>query len=109
MDKVGRRYRKISHRIQESGAQLLQSADQALSNQQEVKVYGAQKVELDRYQAQANHHLKLSMKVESTRSMSSALVQLMGAIGLAMLLFFAGREAQAARIGVAEWFGGMLL
>src|SRR5690606_26729883 len=37
MDKVGRRYRKISHRIQESGALLLQGADQALSNQQEVK------------------------------------------------------------------------
>ena len=33
------------------------------------------------------------MKVEATRSISSALVQLMGAIGLAVLLFFAGREA----------------
>lgn len=98
MDKVGRRYRKITHRIQESGAQLLQSADQALSNQQEVKVYGAQGVELDRYAAQANHHLRLSLKVESTRSISSALVQLMGAIGLAILLFFAGREAQAGRL-----------
>ncbi|MDQ3269837.1 MAG: lipid A export permease/ATP-binding protein MsbA [Pseudomonadota bacterium] len=98
MDKVGRRYRKISHRIQESGAQLMQSADQALSNQQEVKVYGAQGVELDRYTGQANHHLKLSLKVEATRSISSALVQLMGAIGLAILLFFAGREAQAGRL-----------
>ncbi|MDQ3510331.1 MAG: lipid A export permease/ATP-binding protein MsbA [Pseudomonadota bacterium] len=98
MDKVGRRYRKISHRIQESGAQLLQSADQALSNHQEVKVYGAQGVELDRYTGQANHHLKLSLKVEATRSISSALVQLMGAIGLAILLFFAGREAQAGRL-----------
>jgi len=98
MDKVGRRYRKISHRIQESGALLLQGADQALSNQQEVKVYGAQGVELDRYAAQANHHLKLSLKVEATRSISSALVQLMGAIGLALLLFFAGQEAQAGRL-----------
>lgn len=98
MDKVGRRYRKVSHRIQESGAQLLQSADQALSNQQEVKVYGAQGVELDRYTGQANHHLKLSLKVEATRSVSSALVQLMGALGLAILLFFAGREAQAGRL-----------
>lgn len=103
MDKVGRRYRKVSHRIQESGAQLLQSADQALSNQQEVKVYGAQGVELDRYTDQANHHLKLSMKVESTRSISSALVQLMGAVGLAMLLFFAGREAQAGRMDAGSF------
>nr|WP_281421649.1 lipid A export permease/ATP-binding protein MsbA [Lysobacter antarcticus] len=103
MDKVGRRYRRVSHRIQESGAQLLQSADQALANQQEVKVYGAQGVELDRYTEQANHHLKLSMKVESTRSISSALVQLMGAVGLAMLLFFAGREAQAGRMDAGSF------
>ncbi len=103
MDKVGRRYRKVSHRIQESGAQLLQSADQALSNQQEVKVYGAQGVEMQRYTDQANHHLKLSMKVESTRSISSALVQLMGAVGLALLLFFAGREAQAGRMDAGSF------
>jgi len=98
MDKVGKRYRRISHKIQESGAALMQSADQALGNQQEVKVYGAQGVELQRYAAQADHHLKLSLKVESTRSISSAMVQLMGSIGLALLLFFAGREAMAGRL-----------
>ncbi|HEY0662914.1 MAG TPA: lipid A export permease/ATP-binding protein MsbA [Lysobacter sp.] len=98
MDKVGRRYRRISHRIQESGANLMQAADQALSNQQEVKVYGAQGVELDRYASLANTNLKLSMKVEATRSISSALVQLMGAVGLALLLFLAGREAMAGRL-----------
>ncbi|MDN5782913.1 MAG: lipid ABC transporter permease/ATP-binding protein, partial [Luteimonas sp.] len=41
MDKVGRRYRRVSHRIQESSAHLMQSADQSLSNHQEVKIYGA--------------------------------------------------------------------
>ncbi len=99
MDRVGKRYRRISHKIQESGAALMQSADQALASQQEVKVYGAQGVELKRYTGQADHHLKLSLKVESTRSISSALVQVMGAIGLALLLFFAGREAMAGRLG----------
>ncbi|SJZ57271.1 lipid A export permease/ATP-binding protein MsbA [Novilysobacter spongiicola] len=98
MDKVGKRYRRISHKIQESGAALMQSADQALGGQQEVKVYGAQEVELARYRTQADHHLKLSLKVESTRSISSAMVQLMGSIGLALLLFFAGREALAGRL-----------
>ncbi|AXK73558.1 lipid A export permease/ATP-binding protein MsbA [Lysobacter sp. TY2-98] len=93
MDKVGRRYRRIGHRIQESGATLLQLADQSLGNHQEVKVYGAQGVETARYQAQADSYLKLSLKVESTRSISSAMVQLMGAIGLAALLILAGNEA----------------
>ncbi|WP_368565818.1 lipid A export permease/ATP-binding protein MsbA [Pseudoxanthomonas sp. UTMC 1351] len=98
MDKVGRRYRRISHRIQESGGSLMQSADQALSNHNEVKIYGAQQAELERYTTLANTHLKLSLKVESTRGISSALVQLMGAIGLAVLLFLAGREAVAGRL-----------
>nr|WP_281275112.1 lipid A export permease/ATP-binding protein MsbA [Lysobacter terrigena] len=98
MDKVGRRYRRIGHRIQESGATLLQLADQSLGNHQEVKVYGAQGVETARYQAQADSYLKLSLKVESTRSISSAMVQLMGAIGLAALLILAGHEAAQGRL-----------
>jgi subfamily B ATP-binding cassette protein MsbA len=108
MDKVGRRYRRIGHRIQESGAQLLQSADQALSNHQEVKVYGAQSAELARYSGQADHHRRLSLKVESTRSVSSAMVQLMGAIGLALLLFFAGREAMQNRLSAGEFVSLMV-
>ena len=98
MDRIGRRYRRIGHRIQESNAQLMQSADQALSNQQEVKVYGAQQVEFDRYHAIADQNRRLVLKVESTRSISSAMIQLMGSIGLALLLVFAGREALAGRL-----------
>ncbi|HEV7269002.1 lipid A export permease/ATP-binding protein MsbA [Pseudoxanthomonas sp.] len=98
MDKVAKRYRRISHRIQESGAEMMQAADQTLSNQQEVKVYGAQGSELARYESLANANLRLAMKVEATRSISSAMVQLMGSIGLALLLFFAGREAMAGRL-----------
>ncbi len=108
MDRVGKRYRKISHRIQESGSQLMQSADQALSNQQEVKVYGAQEVEMQRYAAQADHHRRLSVKVESTRSLSSAMVQLMGSVGLALLLFFAGREAAAGRLSAGGFVALMI-
>ena len=98
MDKVGRRYRRLGHRVQESGALLLQHADQALTGQQEVKVYGAQDVEQARYRALADQNYRLALKIESTRSISSAVIQLMGAVGLALLLFFAGREAVAGRL-----------
>lgn len=92
MDKVAKRYRRFSHRVQESGGRLLQAADQTLNNQQEVKIYGAQGAELSRYAALADENLRLAMKVESTRSISSAVVQLMGAIGLALLLFSQGAK-----------------
>ncbi|WP_255470015.1 lipid A export permease/ATP-binding protein MsbA [Pseudoxanthomonas sp. z9] len=107
MDKVAKRYRRISHRIQESSGQLLQAADQTLSSHQEVKVYGAQHAELSRYSALANNNLRLAMKVESTRAVSSATVQLMGAVGLAALLFIAGREAVAGRLTAGDFVGLM--
>lgn len=98
MDKVGRRYRRYGHKVQETSAQMMLAADQALSSQQEVKVYGAHAVETERYAALADHNLELGLKVESTRGLSSAVVQLTGAIGLALLLFFAGREAMDGRL-----------
>lgn len=103
MNHVGRRYRRISHHIQESNAQLMLLADQSLSNQQEVKVYGGQQAELERYRDQANTHFRLSVKVESTRSLSSAMVQLMGSVGLAALLLLAGREAVAGRLSAGDF------
>ncbi|MBP3985256.1 lipid A export permease/ATP-binding protein MsbA [Pseudoxanthomonas helianthi] len=104
MNKVARRYRKVSHRIQESSGNLLQAADQALSNQQEVKVYGAQAAETARYRTLADINLNLAMKVETTRGVATAVVQTMGAVGLAVLLLIAGLEAQAGRLTAGAFF-----
>lgn len=103
MSKVGQRYRRIGHRMQDSGARLHQLADQVLCNHQEVKVYGAQAPELEKYVARANDHLRLGLKFESTRSVASAAVQLMGAIGLALLLFIASYEASRGRLTAGDF------
>ncbi len=108
MNKVAKRYRRVSHRIQESGALLLQSADQTLSNQQEVKIYGAQPEEMRRYAELADNNLRLAMKVESTRGLSSATVQMMGAIGLAGLLLLAGHESAAGRLSAGDFVSLMV-
>lgn len=98
MSKVARRYRRVSHNIQDSSAHLLQAADQSLSNQQEVKIYGAQAAENARYRAVADVHMRLNLKVEATRAISSAVVQLMGSVGLALLIVIAGYEASQGRL-----------
>lgn len=103
MDRVGRRYRFINHRIQEGSARMLARADQALHGHEEVKVYGARQVELDRYGEEVEHNLKLALKVEVTRASSSLLVQLIGAVGLAALLVVAGREAMHGRLTAGDF------
>jgi subfamily B ATP-binding cassette protein MsbA len=98
MNKVGGRYRRINHRILENAADMLQSADQALHGHQEVKIYGAQDAEIGRYAEQTKQNMQLALKVEVTRGSLSLFVQVLGAIGMAVLLVLAAREAAAGRL-----------
>ncbi len=98
MSKVGKRYRRLNHAIQEASADMLQTADQALNAQQEVKTYGAQATEMARYGEQTKRNVNLSLKIEVTRGTLSMYVQVLGAIGMAVMLVAAGFEAAHGRL-----------
>ncbi len=107
MGKVGRRYRRLNHEIQQSSAEMLQTADQALHAQQEVKAYGAQASEMDRYGVQTARNVRLALKVEVTRGSLSMFVQVLGAVGMAAMLVVAGREAAAGRLSAGGFMAVM--
>jgi len=98
MSKVGKRYRRLNHAIQEASADMLQTADQALHAQQEVKTYGAQSTEMARYGEQTKRNVNLSLKIEVTRGTLSMYVQVLGAVGMAVMLVAAGAEAAQGRL-----------
>ena len=98
MSKVGQRYRRLNQSIQEASADMLQTADQALHAQQEVKAYGAQPAEMARYGIQTLHNVRLALKIEVTRGTLSMCVQVLGAIGMAVMLVAAGFEAAQGRL-----------
>ena len=95
---VGGRYRRINRGIQDGVANMAQTAEQALSAQQEVKVYGAQASERARYNRLVNHNFGLSLKVDATRAGASSMVQTLAAVGLAVILLVAGQEAAKGRM-----------
>ena len=103
MGKVGKRYRRLNHAIQESSAEMLQTADQALHAQQDVKAYGAQPAEMARYGAQTLKNLRLALKIEVTRGTLSMLVQGLGAVGVAVMLVVAGFEATQGRLSAGDF------
>ncbi len=100
---VGGRYRRISRGIQTGMGELAQSAEQSLAAQQDVKVHGAQDFEQGRYSALANRVLRLNMKVEATRAMSSALVQILAALALAAIVWVAIHESLAGHLNPGEF------
>ncbi len=103
MGKVGKRYRRLNHAVQESSAQMLQTADQALNAQQDVKVYGAQAAEMARYGKQTLQNLRLALKIEVTRGTLSMVVQGLGSVGLAVMLVVAGAEAAHGRLTAGDF------
>jgi subfamily B ATP-binding cassette protein MsbA len=95
---VGRRYRRINRQIQDSVSALAHVAEEAITAQDAVKVYGGQHNELERFHAIAERNRSLQVKVEVTKAMSSSLVQLLAAIALAIIVWIAGREAMMNRL-----------
>ena len=105
---VSKRYRQLNRGIQDGVAEMAQSAEQTLAGQQEVRIYGAREAELSRYYTLANRNLRLNVKVELTRGISSSLVQTVGAVALALILFLAGHEAMAGRMDAGQFVSLML-
>jgi len=95
---VGGRYRRLNRRIQEGVGELASGAEEILAGQQDIKVYGRQPVEVERYRRLANANYRLNMKVETTRAGASSAIQLLGALALAVLLVVASFEAARGQL-----------
>jgi len=88
---VGRRYRRISQRIQNSVSSITGIVDEIVSGQREVKVYGGQDYERRRF-GDANTAIRsLNLKIASTNALATALVQFVAACALALVIFLATR------------------
>jgi subfamily B ATP-binding cassette protein MsbA len=105
---VGSRYRRINRGIQSGVASMAQAAEEVLAAQQEVKIYGAQQLETERYRALAERNLRLNIKVETTRASASSIVQMLAACALAVILVVAGREAMAGRMTAGSFVSIMM-
>ena len=88
---VGRRYRRISHRIQRSMGSVTGIVDEVVSGHREVKIYGGDDYERKRFDAVADENRRLNLKVASTNALSTSLVQLVAACSLAAVIFVATR------------------
>jgi subfamily B ATP-binding cassette protein MsbA len=88
---VGRRYRRISHRIQDSVSSITGMVDEVVTGQREVRVYGGRDYETRRFADTNDAIRRLNLKIASTNALATALVQLVAAGALALVIFLATR------------------
>jgi len=111
---ISRRYRKISKRIQGNMGTVTSAVEEAVAANREVRIYGGQLREGDRFQEIADRQRRLNLKVSATSAASSATIQTVGAMALAVLVFLGTRPGVIETItpgvftAVLTAMGGML-
>jgi subfamily B ATP-binding cassette protein MsbA len=106
--KLGRRIRRSSRKTQDSVGDLNQVLQEAISGQQVVKAFGAEKYENRRFRAAASRLLKTNMRKVLIQGIPSPFIELMGAVTFVGLLWY-GREEIKNHSLKAEDFVAFLL
>lgn len=86
---INRRFRRYSSRIQLSMGDVTQIAEEVIEGQRVVKTFGGEPYELRRFEQANENNRRLNMKLESTSAASVPVIQLIAAVGAALVLYFA--------------------
>lgn len=88
---VSRRYRRISRHVQGMMGSVTGVVEEAINGQREVRIYGGQPHESERFEAVTRRTRQLNIKVAATSAISSSTVQTVAAMSLALIVFMATR------------------
>jgi subfamily B ATP-binding cassette protein MsbA len=89
---ISKRTRLLSHRVQESIAQLITVTQECLRGLVMIRVHGTADAERERFDNIAQHNRQQSLKVVITNSTSSSLVQVFLAIPVCAILLLASQS-----------------
>jgi len=100
---VSGRFRKISHRIQDSMGNVSHVTEEAVVGQQVVKVFHGKAAEMQRFGSVNERTRRLHMRMVATHLASSSLVQLAAAFALVLLMVIATRPSMLNEISAGTF------
>ena len=106
------RLRSSSREVQEAMGYITQVIDEAIGGHRVVKLFGGQQYEKARFDEEANRVRRHQMKQVSAIAASAPIVQLIAAVALAIIVYYAMLQSSAAQLSVGEFAAfvtGMLM
>ncbi|TAN04913.1 MAG: lipid A export permease/ATP-binding protein MsbA [Rhodanobacteraceae bacterium] len=100
---VSRRYRRINMTIQDVIGHVTGVVEEVVGAHREVKIFGGQDYESQRFDAVTDRARKLNVKVAATNGLSTAFVQFAAAIALALIVFFATRPFMLRHLSAGDF------
>ena len=101
--RFGRSLRKLARESFEGSKYLTDTAQEALANQSIVKAYRGEARERSRFTAVAQRVRWANLRSASIAGMSPPIIELIGVLFIAVLLFFGEREIRLGRMDMAQF------
>jgi ATP-binding cassette, subfamily B, bacterial MsbA len=108
---VSRRFRSVQKRIQDNIGVVTTTAEETIGGQRVVKIHNAQPLESARFAVVNDRARGLAMKIVATKASSDAVIQLIGAMAIASIVFVATQPDMLEKItpGTFVSFMGAML
>ncbi len=100
---ITRRLKRLAHRSQEKNADLITRLTEVFNNSEIIKANATEKYEYKRFQEENERFFKINMKSTYTGELISPLMEIIGAIGLAAVIFIGGRAVYSGEMSGGEF------
>ena len=88
--RVGKRLRRISAKSQETMARLYTILQESIMGQRIVKAFGQEDFESERFARKNLEYFRIRVKQTATRELTPPIMELLGALGMAGIIFYGG-------------------
>jgi ATP-binding cassette, subfamily B, bacterial MsbA len=99
---INRRFRRYSHRIQDSMGDITRVAKETLDAPRVIKVYNAQSYQSNQFEHVNEHNRRSHMRLVLTKGLSNPVVQMVTAVGSAFILSIAISDAIHDRMSMGD-------
>ena len=100
---IAKRLKKYSHRSQAKNADVVTRLTEVFNNSEIIKANATEKYEVARFSEQNWQFFKINMKSVYVGEIVSPLMEIIGALGLAAVIYVGGREVYDGKMSVGEF------
>lgn len=100
---VSKRFRRLSHTIQQSVGSIAYVAEEAIEGSDEVRMHGAQAAERARFEAANRRNTEQFMKFAGTQALSTPVVQFCAALALSIVVWLATLQGSVTMVSVGTF------
>ncbi|NOQ32275.1 MAG: ATP-binding cassette domain-containing protein [Helicobacteraceae bacterium] len=101
--KIAKRLKKLSNRSQNKNADVLTRLTEVFNNVEIIKTHATEEYEVDRFVGENRELFRINMKSTYVSELVSPLMELVGALGLATVIYMGASEVYENRMSVGEF------